>query len=375
MASTNRITLPVSALKTEATRVFDALAAGRTVYVSKHGKVVAAFRPYVPMEVAATYVLPLVTTAEVTARSMQQAAPTRAVHDAESGLPSLVTRDRKVYGVLVSAELPATSVEVSDIDAAGARSEAMNAFLTSHPNASIEDVVRYREELDAQIATTPPVEGLDDDAAIEVATSSDEIAAIREQWRERGSIVEGVVEALFAEGLAAGAMRIRSNVTDLLSREGGRGKVVSRDLPAHDSVSSWVAIRQAATVVDKDPVAARHLYVTALADDPNLRRGVMWRLGDLSRAEGYTPEATTWYTLALGSRSEHETRPQHVLAAGHSPSTTPGRKVVVKRTAAAKSAARSAARARSEAKKAAAKTGVKKAAEHARPVVSEPLHS
>lgn len=251
----------------------------------------------------------------------------------------------------------------------------MNAFLTSHPNASIEDVVRYREELDAQIATTPPVEGMDDDAAIEAATSSDEIAAIREQWRERGSIVEGAVEALFAEGFAAGAMRIMSNVRDLLPREGGRGKVVSRDLPAHDSVSSWVAIRQAATVVDKDPVAARHLYVTALADDPNLRRGVMWRLGDLSRAEGYTPEATTWYTLALGSRSEHETRPQHVLAAGHSPSTTPGRKVVVKRTAAAKSAARSAARARSEAKKAAAKTGVKKAAEHARPVVSEPLHS
>ena len=52
--------LPVSALKSKASFVFEELSAGRSVYVSRHGQVVAAFRPFeaVPKGVAAMYSSP-----------------------------------------------------------------------------------------------------------------------------------------------------------------------------------------------------------------------------------------------------------------------------------------------------------------------------
>src|SRR4029079_5408657 len=96
---TNHIVLPISALKGEATTVFDALADGRTVYVSKHGAVIAAFRPFddIPATVAAAYVMPGADRGELTARKMAQAFRSQAVADAAAGLPSLVTKNHVIY--------------------------------------------------------------------------------------------------------------------------------------------------------------------------------------------------------------------------------------------------------------------------------------
>ena len=46
------IVLPVSALKDQVTAVFDALKADKTVYVSNHGRIAAAFRPHAFVKIA-----------------------------------------------------------------------------------------------------------------------------------------------------------------------------------------------------------------------------------------------------------------------------------------------------------------------------------
>ena len=320
--NTDRIVLPVSALKAEATSVFESLAAGRTVYVSRHGDIIAAFRPIddVPVAVAATYVVPGVATAELTARAIQQAAPSQAVKDAAEGLPSLVTRDHDVYGVLTAASAPSAAAEVPDLDAAASRSEAMRTYLGEHPGAPIEDIVAYRTMLDEQTTAMLP-SGRDEDDSVDVpADVGAEVAENLEQWRRRGSAIESPVKEFLA-----GIRKVLAEAL-IANRVPHEGIV---NVPAvQDFVADWratvlsdfekrtgsavlppravVAVRNAAGLVRTNPVGARAVYVEALAAEPDHEPGVMWRLGDLARTQGYRAEASAWYRLALGWEHQPE---------------------------------------------------------------------
>lgn len=300
MANTSdHIILPVSALKSEVNRVFDALAAGRTVFVSRFGDVVAAFQPDVPTEIAAAYALPHVDTAELSSRAMHQASPTRAVNEAVGGLPSLVTRDHKVYGMLVAAKLPVHAASSPDVEALEARSEAMTEFLTRNPNAAIEDIVAHRKQLDS-VAGGSRTEGAGvPDSPITV--TEDQIDISLQSWRNRGSIVEATT-ARFLLGSDEPTTQQQMPVPGV---------------PIDGPYFVSVAHRKADQLIGTDPVGARTVYVEALAasSDP----GLMWRLGDLTRQEGLTDEASKWYQLAIGPRS---LRPARVVQKDSSASST-----------------------------------------------------
>ena len=88
--------LPVSLLKPRASEVFDALEAGRVVYVSNRGEVEAAFIPSeaIPKGIAAAYTSPgAVHFSELTARDLGRFGASRAVDEATAGLPSLMTKN------------------------------------------------------------------------------------------------------------------------------------------------------------------------------------------------------------------------------------------------------------------------------------------
>lgn len=283
MKHEDHITLPVSALKKEAGRVFDALESGRTVYVSKYGEVVAAFRPDVPADVRAAYALPHeMTPNELTARDMQRGVPTVAVNDAAAGLLSLLTRDHKVYGMLVPAAAPvAPAAEDIDLAAAEATSEAMNTYLRANPDASIDEITSYRDELDAR-AGGP---GLTAAAAADSAfprLRGDEIGKTRDLWRQRGSKVEGTVMKLLERHGPVSAAGMTKQLQAWRNLLGNPTRV----------------FKEGAKLALTDPVAEREMYVALLVVDPD-QRAARWKLGDVARREGYRWEAAQWYCQAV----------------------------------------------------------------------------
>lgn len=280
------ITLPVSALKKEAGRVFDALTEGCTVYVSKYGEVVAAFRPDVPGDLVAAYALPQLATNELTARDMQRGVPTAAVNDAAGGLPSLVTRDHKVYGVLVPAVSPAApAAQDIDLQAAEANAERMNTFLRANPDASIDEIARYRDELDAGAGGTNVAAAAAAPAAADSAfprLRGDEINKAWALWRQRGSEVEGT------------AMKLLERDDPVSAAD------MTKQLRAWQNLLSNPprVFKEGAKLATTDPVAEREVYVALLVVDPD-QRAAMWKLGDVARREGYRWEAAQWYRHAV----------------------------------------------------------------------------
>src|SRR5690349_9279210 len=96
--------VPVSQMKSESKRIFDALDAGRRVLISRHGQVVAAIDP--PRLAQHEHTLAMFAIAdpsglrELSATTISQQSPALFVREAEQGTPSYVTRDHKVHGVL-----------------------------------------------------------------------------------------------------------------------------------------------------------------------------------------------------------------------------------------------------------------------------------
>lgn len=156
--------VPVSRLKDESTRIFAALGDGRRVLISRRGQVVAAIEPAsIDRHAAelARFALPSEgPMAEITASDLSQGSPSERVRAAESGTPSLLTRNNKVYGVLSSVPpAPAGNARQARLDEwVAAREHALTEFEPSHPDATPAQFAA------AVAAFPPPAETAPDDA-------------------------------------------------------------------------------------------------------------------------------------------------------------------------------------------------------------------
>gem|GEM_PF-6523057 len=292
--------LPVSALKRDASMVFDSLKDGKTVYVSNRGRVVAAFRPYgfIPSGVLALHTSPYVNVATLSARDMQRGVPSSAVAEAAEGLPSIVEKSGRVFGILTPATAPSSSVP--DIAAIGAKSEAVRAFQAEHPDATIDTVMDFYRQFDGHDEYAPPAHDWSLSGLFATTTADDGGDAITddlERWRHQGSEVEGVVESIFAS-----LDRAIPAIVD--------GSGVSVQLPAvPDAVAAVLRVASQPgrdTVVggeqleaNGETVQARAHYVTALTATVLPDVGVMYRLGNLARSTGHAAEAARWFRLSF----------------------------------------------------------------------------
>lgn len=295
------VVLPVSALKTNTTTVFDALAAGRTVYVSKRGEVVAAFRPFeaVPEAIAAVYASPTALSAiELTARQLGREVPSTEVTEAALGLPSLVTRNGRIYGVLTKATAPQPAA-VPDPEIAGARAEAVRTFQEEHPDASLDEVVEFTMKAMTDPSVGPGFETETSPAvpAHVFVPSSRDVAKDLAGWRKRGSPVEGLVEAL----LTRIAALLQPGATDPVQTATATvAPAEFRTLYNTTRGNPTAMVRHGERIeTTGDVVGARTTYVAAVFAPPSPSVGAMWRLADLSRRAGNTAEASAWYRLAL----------------------------------------------------------------------------
>jgi len=305
------LVLPVSSLKNESRLVFDALTAGKTVYVSKHGKICAAFRPYeaIPEGVAAAYAspgAPSLHMPEVTARDFGRSVPSKAVSDAAAGLPSLITKDRRLYGMLTAASTPRVD-QAPDREQAAARAEAVRAYLDQHPEATTEDVVDFTSaqwpdrdqdakalllheampQWDTQNEAGGPELGLDSWRALE-SPVEDAIEQILLNVRRSEVLGGKLMDAISSQVRTVG---LPSEVTSVLER-------------THASEVATLREGERFEAAD-DVVQARTSYFAALCADERPSTAAMWRLADLSRNHGHAHEASAWYQLALTSEAIH----------------------------------------------------------------------
>lgn len=323
--------LPVSALKEQAKVVFEALKKGQIVYVANRGRVIAAFRPYtfVPDAVAALYTSPYLDLPTVTARDLGRGIRlSKVVTEAAEGLPSIVEKDRRIYGILTPATAPEPS-EIPDPESVGAKAEAVRKYREANPDATIDQIMDYSNSLDEShedvgawrewpLSDQVAVTRLEDDATI-----NDEL----ELWRDQGSDVEDVVHKVFAsldEAIPAGAGRSgfllrlldgSHRVSALLRKSAVPDLAVgSRSVSVKSAVPDLVvgsrpvnfALAGRETVLggekleaDGKAVQARTSYVIALTADQHPNVGAMWRLGNLARSVGHSAEAARWFRLSL----------------------------------------------------------------------------
>ncbi len=141
--------IPVSRLKEESARVFDALENGRVVLISRHSEVVAVIRPATD-PIFDEDVLRFATNQptayrELTAGNISQDSPSSWVNAAhDEGVRSFVTRNGKVLGVLTG--LVDSQAQVGESHAATTFVEAQLAqFERANPAASIADVEKFTD--------------------------------------------------------------------------------------------------------------------------------------------------------------------------------------------------------------------------------------
>lgn len=299
------IVLPVSALKDQVTTVFDALKADKVVYVSNRGRIAAAFRPYtfVPEGVAALHVNPnLNLPFTVSARDMGRGVPSKQVSEAAAGLPSIVEKDRNIYGMLTPASAPRPRT-IPDPNEVGAKAEAILAYQQRNPSSPIEDVLAFADE-----GAVPHKEALgapswplgDPESGIAQLESDDAVDNDLDDWRKQGSDVEDIVKNVFAHLLGTVAAIAHGTPTPVPNLGIDSARLVAPS--ARIKVLSGE--RQEAA---GDTVVARTDYVTALVTEGHPNVGVMWRLGNLARTEGHTAEAARWFRLSLACDAVAET--------------------------------------------------------------------
>ena len=291
--------MPLSALKKLHKELFEALRADKTVYVSKHGRIVAAFRPYgyVPESVAAVYASPNLELPTITARDIQRTSLSKPVAEAEAGLPAVIEKDSRIYGMLTPAGTPPPAA-VPDRDTVGAKASAMQDFQQHNPDASIEEVMAFADSIDADpaeqtAATTWPITA--------DFVTSDGVAYDIKGWRDKGSDVEDEVEGILAaleQGIKTAARR--TNGVSLPSVPKLR-KPKARSVTGNAAAASSRSVVRTAEQLEAagEPVDARARYVEALTADPLPNVGVMWRLGNLARSTGHFSEAARWFQYSL----------------------------------------------------------------------------
>lgn len=118
MANTDYGPVPVSQLKAESGAIFDQLAAGRRVLVSKWGEIAAIIEPPTSSDVHALAAYARHGRAdlqELTASDIANGSPSEAVRLAAAGTESYLTKNDQVYGFIRSAD-PTTLREDVDLD-------------------------------------------------------------------------------------------------------------------------------------------------------------------------------------------------------------------------------------------------------------------
>lgn len=185
--------VPVSRLKQESGRVFEALEGGRRVLISRHGSVVVAIEPASVTRHAialAKYALSADEDRwmELTAKEISQGSPSEFIHAAEDGKEIWVTRNNKVYGVL-GAIKPEGSIHLVD-----EQEEALSKFELENPDAT-------PEEFAALVAQWTPTETVGESSNVphSSSTKSHMNAAMR---GTSSAMVKAFVEALHAKGVA-----------------------------------------------------------------------------------------------------------------------------------------------------------------------------
>lgn len=146
--------VPVSRIKPEAKTIFEALAAGRPVHVSRHGQVIAVIDPpaTIPRDLLAEYALgDHVGLPELTATEINQGAPGSAILAAAAQGPRYVTRDHRVRGLLrrvTESDLAAS--EPSDEQLAE-REHRLAEYLETHPDTDISALADYGDQVDREL--------------------------------------------------------------------------------------------------------------------------------------------------------------------------------------------------------------------------------
>ena len=154
MRTTDYGPVPVSRIKSESAALFDALASGRRVLVSKHSRVVAAIDPpeAIPVELLVGYALPgdrvLV---ELSASEINQGSPSAAVTASMQGSPSYVTKDGRVYGLLREISESELAAQLPTQELVAERERRLDEFLERYPGADAEQLAAFSEKLDMQL--------------------------------------------------------------------------------------------------------------------------------------------------------------------------------------------------------------------------------
>jgi hypothetical protein len=146
--------VPVSRIKPEAKTIFEALAVGRPVQISRHGQVVAVIDPpaTIPQELLAEYALgDHVGLPELTATQINQGAPAAAIFAVAAHGPQYVTRDRRVRGLLRRAtDSDLVTSEPSDEQLAE-RERRLAEYVETHPGTDISALADYGDQIDQEL--------------------------------------------------------------------------------------------------------------------------------------------------------------------------------------------------------------------------------
>ncbi|WP_396908173.1 hypothetical protein [Mycolicibacterium sp.] len=311
--------LPLSAVKSHVTTLFDSLKDDSTVYVSKHGRIVAAFWPlaFVPETVRSAYSSPHADLPTLTATEIGRNGPSDAISKAERGLPTVVGRDGRIYGILTRATAPQPAT-VPDPAIVGAKSDALLDFQRNNPDATIEDIMAFSDDLDADQQHAGRFE-LDLVPANIVSDAA--VAADIGKWISGGSEVEDVVQMAFrllkvTITMATTHDGVKETTMDLttLKRaelEPGPTLIVKGDYyitPRARVLSGEKLVAEAKKAAARGQereaarnlTAARAVFIDALTDRPLPDPGVMWHLGSLALEVGHTAEAAQWFNYSLG---------------------------------------------------------------------------
>jgi len=155
--------IPVSRIKPEAKTIFEVLAAGRPVHISRYGQVVAVIDPpaTIPQELLAEYALGEdVGLPELTATEINQGAPTSAILALAAQGPQYVTRERRVRGLLRKAtKLDLATSEPSDEQLAE-RERRLAEYLETHPDTDISALADYGDQIDQELGISPDEMGV-----------------------------------------------------------------------------------------------------------------------------------------------------------------------------------------------------------------------
>jgi Bacterial RNA polymerase, alpha chain C terminal domain len=146
--------VPVSRIKPEAKTIFEALAAGRPVHISRYGQVVAVIDPpaTIPRELLAEYALgDHVGFPELTATEINQGAPASAILGVVAQGPRYVTRKHRVRGFLRRVtDSDLVTSEPSDEQLAE-RERRLAEYLKTHPDTDIAALANYGDQVDQEL--------------------------------------------------------------------------------------------------------------------------------------------------------------------------------------------------------------------------------